>query len=64
MQDLDGDVAIVLEIVREIHGGHATLAEFAVEAVAVDEGDREAIGHGGHGVVNPSRDAASRRRSS
>ena len=43
VQHLDGDVAIVLEIVREVHGGHAALAELAVEAVAVGEGGGEAV---------------------
>ena len=64
MQHFDRDITIVLEVVREIHGGHAAGAELAGDSVAVDEGDHEAIGHGGHGVVNPSRDAAPRRRSS
>ena len=38
---LDRDIAIVLEIVREVHGGHAAGAEFAVEAVAVGQGGGE-----------------------
>ena len=35
MQHCDGDVALVLEIVREVHGGHAAGTEFTVNAVAV-----------------------------
>ena len=39
-QDLDGDVAIVLEVVREIDGGHAARAELALDAVAVGQSSR------------------------
>ena len=52
MQHLDGDVAVVLEVVCEVHGGHATRAEFALEAIAVRECAGEpferviATGHG------------------
>ena len=35
--ELDGDVAIVFEIAREVHGGHAALSELAFDAVAVGE---------------------------
>ena len=40
-QHLDRDVAIVLEILREIDRGHAALAELALDAVAVGEGHLE-----------------------
>ena len=47
VQHLDCDIAIVLEIVREIHGGHAADTEFAVNAIAVGECGGELIGwHG------------------
>ncbi len=36
MQDLDGDPAAVLQVFGEVDGGHAALAELALEAVAVD----------------------------
>ncbi len=36
-QDLDGDLAIVLAVVREVDGGHAALAKFALDPVAVSE---------------------------
>ena len=48
VEDLDGDLAVVLEVVGEVDGGHAALAELALEAVAVGEGGGEAgdgIGH-------------------
>ena len=35
MQDLEGDVAIVLDVVREVDGGHATLTQLALDPVAV-----------------------------
>ena len=41
MQHLDGDVAVVLEIVREVHGGHAAGAELAVEAIAALQRDAQ-----------------------
>ena len=37
-QHLDGDLAAVLEVVREIDGGHAALAQLALDAVAVGQG--------------------------
>ena len=49
-QHLDGDLAIVLQIVGQVDGGHATRAELALDAVAVAQGGREAqhrvgVGH-------------------
>ncbi len=37
LQDFDGDLAIVLEVVREIHGGHAAGAEFTLDAVPIEQ---------------------------
>ena len=51
MQHLDGDVAIVLEVVREIDGGHAAGAELALDAVAVGEGGRESRERLGHAAT-------------
>ncbi len=48
MQHLDGDVAVVLEIVREVDGGHAAGADLAVDTVAIREGVRQSCGGGGH----------------
>ena len=47
-EDLDGDGAIVLEVVREVDGGHAARAELALDAVAVGEGVREGRRDGRH----------------
>ncbi len=44
LQDLEGDLAIVLLIVGEIHGGHAAGAEGALEAVVAGKGGGEAGG--------------------
>ena len=41
-EHLDGDVAVVLEVLRQVDGGHAARAELALEAVAVGEGFGEA----------------------
>ncbi len=37
-QHLERDVAVVLEVVGEVDGGHAALPELALDAVAVGEG--------------------------
>ena len=47
-QHLDRDLAIVLEVLGQIDGGHAALAELPLDAVAVGEGGGEAgpgVGH-------------------
>ena len=36
-QDLDGDLAVVLEVLGEVHRGHAARAELALDPVAVGE---------------------------
>src|SRR5512143_4166789 len=41
VQDLDRDVAIVLEVVREINGCHAAGTKFALDAVAIGDGGRQ-----------------------
>ena len=43
-QDLDGDLAVVLEVLRQVHRGHAALAQLPLDAVAVGEGGGERIG--------------------
>ena len=37
VEDLDGDLAAVLQVLGEVDGGHAALAELALDAVAVAE---------------------------
>ncbi len=48
-QHLDGDLALVLQVLGEIHGRHAAFAEVAFDLVAVGEGGREPGGDLGHG---------------
>ena len=43
LQDLERDLAVVLEVLGEVDGGHAALAELALDAVAVGEGGGEAV---------------------
>ena len=43
MQDLDGDLAVVLQVFGEVDGGHAALTELALETVAVGQGCGETI---------------------
>ena len=37
LQHLERDVAVVLEVVRQVHGGHAAGAEFTLDGVATGE---------------------------
>ncbi len=48
-EHLERDLAVVAEVVGEVDGGHAALAQLALEAVAVGEGRREARCVGAHG---------------
>ena len=41
VQDLDGNMATVLDVFGEVHGRHAALTELALDAVAVGEGSAE-----------------------
>ena len=43
VQHLHRDVALVLEIVREVHSGHTAGAEFALEALAIGQRGGEAF---------------------
>ena len=52
-EDLHRDLAVVLQVLGEVDGGHAALAELALDAVAVGEGGLEAghrVGHVGLGI--------------
>ena len=51
-QHLDRDRPTVPEIVREVHGGHATVAELPLDAVAIGEGGGEAVLDGGTGGIH------------
>jgi len=42
-EDLDGDLAVVLDVGGEVDGGHAALAELALDRVAVGEGRGETV---------------------
>ena len=47
-EHLDGDLALVAEVVGEVDRGHAALAELALDAVAVGENGAEALDGVGH----------------
>src|SRR5215212_6635630 len=56
VQHFDCDVAVVLEVVREIHGRHPARAELALDAVSV----RESVGEtpkARHGSAFPAQTA-------
>ena len=42
-QDLEGDLAIVLEVLGEIDGGHAAGTQLALDAVAIGQCSGEAV---------------------
>ena len=43
LEDLERDLAVVLQVLGEVHGRHAALAELALDAVAVGERHRESV---------------------
>ena len=47
-KNLDGDLAIVLQVVGEIDSGHAAGPEFALDAVTVSEGAIQRCNEVGH----------------
>ena len=55
VQDLDRHIAVVLEVMSEIDRGHATRAEFALDAIAITESCREAFEDTTHGSVGVTR---------
>ena len=48
LEQLERDVAIVLEVLAQVHRGHAAFAEPAQNAIAAREGGVEAVGLRGH----------------
>ncbi len=58
MQHLDRDVAIVLEVVREVDRGHPSRAELALDEVAIRQGPGEARNVAGHGARTRSSNSA------
>jgi len=66
---LEGDLAFVLEVFGEVHGGHAAFAEAALDAVAVGESGAEPLDDVGHRIsrgsslIQPSTHTTLARRS-
>jgi hypothetical protein len=56
--DLDGDLPLMLQILCEVHGGHAATPDLVVDGVAVGEGGGDA----GKQVSHRSRGPPSRQR--
>ena len=55
-EDLEGDRAVVAEVVRQVDDGHAAAAELALERVAVGEGVAQAVRHAHGGSRGPRDD--------
>ena len=60
-QDLDRDSAMVLEVLAEVHGGHATAADLPLDGITVDESLFEPVQNVGHDGICWSRGKATRR---
>lgn len=54
-QQLDGHSTGVLEVLRQIHGGHAALAQFAFDSVPAGQGRRQALDGRTHAVQDAAR---------
>ena len=48
LQDLERHLAVVLEVLGQVHGGHAALAELPLDQIAISEGGDEAGERFGH----------------
>jgi len=55
VEHLDGDLAIMANVVRQVHGRHAALAQLPLDAVAVLEGGGEGGDAVGHTAICPRR---------
>ena len=47
-EDLDRHLAVVLQVLGQIDGGHPALAQFALEPEVVRQGGGDAVELGGH----------------
>jgi len=47
LEDLEGDLAMVLEILGQVDGGHAALAELTLDRVAAGQGGVQALDDSG-----------------
>ena len=59
VQHLNGHIAIVLEVVRELHGGHTAGTELAVDAIATAKDGAQSF-HGFDHVASPVASCAAR----
>ena len=55
LQDFEGDVAVVLEVLSQIHRRHAALTQLTVNLVAAFEGRVETSDGIGHGAQDASK---------
>ena len=57
-EDLEGDGAVVAEVLGQVDDGHAAAAELALEGVAVGEGVAQAVRHAHGGSRGPRNELA------
>ena len=55
LEHLERDLAVVLEVLRQKHRGHAALTEFALDAIAVGERGGEAGKRVSHAMHSSAR---------
>ena len=60
LQDLERHLAVVLEVLGQVDGGHAPLAQLPLDAVAVGEGGDQSVGGGVHFVAFSSFSSSTR----
>ena len=59
VQHFDGDIALVLDVVRKINGRHSPNAELSLETVSGQKSRRERCGDVRHAAILPKREAGS-----
>ena len=61
LEHLDGDLAVVLEVVGEIDRGHAALAQLALDPVGIGQGGLQATEEIGHWPAREGKSQIARR---
>ena len=55
-EDLDGDLTVVTDVVREVYGGHATFADQTLDGIALFERGTQQFEHIGHRSASNMRE--------
>src|SRR5438046_1592612 len=60
VEDFDGDVAVVSDVVRKVDARHSALADLAIDAVPIGDSVGERLCGVGHGVLSARARSAAR----